>query len=163
MNSQRSKGQAMLTADRVYNSEIVSLGDRIGRLSFREACDLCEYLRQKLAATGAVPRRIALGFDFLLDSFARENNAEMLKIITRDDPDPSAWRWLFLEMLSDSITLFLFNLTGLPADVLDSVSRVVTGRSTGYTEWELTQIYLNPDCWPRVSWYRDGAKVEKPF
>lgn len=56
-------------------------------------------------------------------------------------------------------TPVLFNLDGV--DVWGGVSRAGGGRG-GATDWELLQIYQNPD-FPNLQFFQNGGPVPNPF
>jgi hypothetical protein len=106
----------------------------------------------------AANRRIALGLDGGLDTFAGQLGAESWKQFAKGDP--LRWRSTFLREVGDPTNQVLFNLDGV--DVWDGVTRGAAGRG-GATDWELATIYNNPHWWDRIKWYKDGKEVANPF
>jgi hypothetical protein len=103
-------------------------------------------------------RIIALGIEDYLGDFARRNFAETWEQFARSDP--MNWKAHFFALMSDPGVEVLFNLKGV--DVWAGVTRAAAGRG-GATDWELLQIRVNVEWWPRISWSLDGASAPNPF
>jgi hypothetical protein len=84
---------------------------------------------------GVPSRKIALGIEPYIDSFARANDAESWKQFAAGDP--LAWQAHFMEVMNDPNGEVLFNLQGV--DVWAGATRAATGRG-GATDWELTLL-----------------------
>ena len=102
--------------------------------------------------------RIALGIEDHLDAFGRGLAAATWKVFA---PDPLLWRADFLVVMNDPANEAFFNLKGID-DVWKSATLAARGGG-GATDWELLQIELNPDWWPRITWWNDGVEVSNPF
>jgi hypothetical protein len=108
---------------------------------------------------GGVPaaRPFALGLtDEGLDAFAAARNADTWESL----PDPANWRAGVLGKLADPATQVHFNLEGV--DAWGGVSRAASGLG-GPTDWELLQIYQNPQWWESVQFWKGGQPVANPF
>ena len=101
--------------------------------------------------------RLALGFNKYLDEFSELTNAHTWK----DFSDTINWQDGVLRELSNPDIEIVFNLTGIdsPWSAIQRASNG-TGRPT---EWELLQIYDNPQWWDRITWYNNGEIVPNPF
>ena len=97
----------------------------------------------------------AMGIDAHLDHFASVHGASTWKRF--DDVDN--WKGQVLDKLNDADTPVLFNLDGV--DVWGGVSRAGIGRG-GATDWELLQIFQNPN-FPNLQFIKDGAAAANPF
>lgn len=94
--------------------------------------------------------RVALGIREYLDDFARDFNALTWKDLA---PDGLGWKDKILQALQDPNVRIYFNLDGLES-VWSSIQRVASGYG-GATDWELYQIYSNPDIWDTILWFRE--------
>jgi hypothetical protein len=102
-------------------------------------------------------RPFAMGLtDEGLDAFAAARNADTWKSL----PDPGNWRARVLQKLADPATQVHFNLEGV--DVWEGISRAAAGRG-GPTDWELLQIYQNPQWWESIQFWKGGQPVGNPF
>ena len=65
-----------------------------------------------------------------------------------------------LDKLADPNTQVHFNLDGV--DVWGGISRAAAGRG-GPTDWELLQIYQNPQFQETIQFWKGGQPVANPF
>lgn len=108
------------------------------------------------AGGGGGGARIALGLGDRLEEFAASKGATTWK----DFADPLNWKAEMTQQLSDPAVTKLFNLDGV--DVWKGVSRAAAGGG-GATDWELFQIYSNPEWQSSVQWFKNGEQVVSPF
>ena len=95
----------------------------------------------------------AMGLGDRLDSFAQRVGAKTYKDFPKDD-----WRQIVIQHLKDPNAKNHFNLDGV--DVWKGVQRASAGQG-GATDWELLQIYQNPNA--NVQFYQNGAPAPNPF
>ena len=91
-----------------------------------------------------------------LDAFASARGAETWKSL----PDAANWRSGVLQKLADPGTPVHFNLDGV--DVWGGLPRAAAGRG-GSTDWELLQIYQNPQFQETIQFWRGGQTVANPL
>jgi len=97
---------------------------------------------------------LALGLESHgLQAFAEAKGA---KLATGDN-----WQEIVRQGLADPNTTVHVNLDGV--DVWGGVSRAAAGIEYGATDWELLQIYQNPQYWDTIQFWRGGVQVPNPF
>jgi hypothetical protein len=92
-----------------------------------------------------------------LSAFANTHGAKKLLQLAED---PVNWKGDFLRIMNDPNAKVFFNLDNV--DVWSGVTRASSGRG-GATDWELFEIMQNKEWWPRISWFKDGARTANPF
>lgn len=100
--------------------------------------------------------KIALGLRDVLDEFAAEHGAQTWRVWGGDD-----WRLGFMDAMANPRTRVVFTLDGVD----NPFTAAMRGAANmgGATDWELHQIYSNPQWWGRVTWYSGGKSVPNPF
>jgi RHS repeat-associated protein len=102
----------------------------------------------------------------LLEDFAKEMHAILVSSF------PHEWMGVgfkdtFMRILRNPNVKFSFNLTHIDdpysAAMRSALNGGGIGAYSGNTNWELYQIKLNPEVWPRITFYRDGDVVDNPF
>jgi hypothetical protein len=103
----------------------------------------------------------ALGVNEYLDDFADAEGAQTWK----DWANPSAsFESEFRRVIGDPTTQVKFNLQGVdnPWSAVQRVASLSTDASV--TDWELSEIYQNPEWWDRITFYNGaGNPVPSPF
>lgn len=97
----------------------------------------------------------AMGIDDHLDAFASAHGATTWKKFD----DVGDWQNKVKEKLADPNTPVLFNLDGV--DVWGGLSRAGSNRG-GATDWELLQIFNNPN-YPNLQFFKNGLPAANPF
>jgi len=108
------------------------------------------------APSSATKKPFALGIDDHLDDFAKQHGASTWKKLD----DVQNWKPQVLDKLADPDQKVLFNLDGV--DVWPGIQRSSAGRG-GATDWELQQIYENPQFWDTIEFWKNGERVSNPF
>jgi RHS repeat-associated protein len=97
----------------------------------------------------------AMGLARNLDAFAAARGASTWEEFPMDN-----WQSGVLSKLADPNTIVHFNLDGV--DVWNGASRGLAN-SGGPTDWELGQIYSNPQFWDTIRFWHGGVIVPNPF
>ena len=108
------------------------------------------------SAAAETSQPFALGLNNRLCEFASQQGANTWRNLA----DPENWQQGVLDKLADPNTPIYFNLDGV--DVWAGLSRFGNG-SWGPTDWELGQIYQNPQWWSTITWFQNGQPVTNPF
>ncbi|QDU09046.1 Calx-beta domain-containing protein [Gimesia aquarii] len=114
-----------------------------------------------LAHNTCEPKPFAIGVKEHLDDFTKRNNATNYKSFA----DPDDWKAGIKDRFSDKNQKILVNLQGpggVEINAWDSVTKVASNRGT-HTDWEIFQIYSNPEMWGRVEWFVGLIKRSNPF
>jgi len=111
----------------------------------------------KFLPSGGGNRPFAMGVDNHLDNFASAHGADTWKQFD----DVMNWQPQVLDRLSNPNQRVLFNLDDV--DIWGGVNRAASGRG-GATDWELLQIYQNPNLWnDTLEFWQGGQRVANPF
>ncbi len=99
--------------------------------------------------------RFALGKNIGLVEFADSLHARTWNDFTPEGK--VAWKQGVLAELNDVNTKIIVNLDGI-----ESPWKNLAKPTNGF-EWELSQIYQNPEWWKRITWFQDGGVIDNPF
>ncbi len=101
---------------------------------------------------------IALGLSEHLDGFAGSVNGATWKTWGAEDFESG-----FFNTINNPANDIHFNLTGID-NPWSAITQGAQGyRAGGYTNWELSQIYSNPEVLQRTTFYLNGSTVPSPF
>jgi len=101
---------------------------------------------------------IVLGIEEHLDEFADQTGGKSWKQWAKDDP--MNWRAQFIKVMNNTNNIILFNLDDV--EVWEGITRA-SRHLGGATDWELFQIYQNPQWWNRMTFMENGKPVSNPF
>ena len=147
-------GIAAVAAVVVAGPELAAVGAAEAAGAIAEGGATAEAGAVATAETGATP--FAMGLDSGLDAFAEARGATTWK----DFEDPLNWQSGVINKLADPNTTVHFNLDNV--DVWQGISRAAAGNG-GATDWELSQIYQNPQWWDTTQFWQNGILVPNPF
>jgi hypothetical protein len=107
-------------------------------------------------------RKYVLGLTRHLDEFSKTYKAYHYERFAADDMEN--WQSRFYDIMNHDNADVFFNLKNV--NVWEGVARAstMTKGKYGPTDWELLQIKMNPNWWPRIKWIDEyGKEVPNPF
>lgn len=92
-----------------------------------------------------------------LPEFAKRFNARTLMNVK------DGWQEEFMLIMSNLNTRIVVNLSSLEGSSLQAVQKALSGRHVLPFDWDLQQIWQNPQWWDRIKFFKDGVEVINPF